>query len=365
MPERLVLDASPALVELAVGVLDHVKRIGDLADMGEGVVVDLAVGARHVQHALHLIPARHDSGCASIHSETFAAVRDSTTSTSFARRPRPPTSTTDVAHSWVRHSPRRTNSVSSNPNADTAPTRSTSASRTASPYATTASHTVCQSHPSSSATFAHRPPRLPDLPGRPPPARSVNAAPRRRDPRIRTVQRPAGHSCSRHRHRVLRHTNRAGRPKHGRSTNSTASRSFTTARHPLSTPPLIQQRLDNHPDRAVCDVVDGEDGHLWQAQKQLTHARRVDLQQGLSRLDGVGTTDSVEPLPRARGPLTPPGSDPAQIRSAPIGLSLACSAHRPARVCLSPRRLLAPGRPRPAPPPPPPASPPPPPPPPP
>ncbi len=50
VPERLVLDTSTALVELAVGVFDHVERIGDLADVTEGVVVDLAVGARHVQH---------------------------------------------------------------------------------------------------------------------------------------------------------------------------------------------------------------------------------------------------------------------------------------------------------------------------
>jgi hypothetical protein len=46
------------------------------------------------------------------------------------------------------------------------------------------------------------------------------------------VHDPAGHVLCRHDHRCLRHTSRAGRPKHGRSTSSTGVRSFTLAWHP-------------------------------------------------------------------------------------------------------------------------------------
>ena len=45
MTERFVLDPSPALIQPAIGELDHVKRISDLAGVGQGRVEHGFVGA--------------------------------------------------------------------------------------------------------------------------------------------------------------------------------------------------------------------------------------------------------------------------------------------------------------------------------
>ncbi len=50
MTEGLVLHPASALVQLVVGQLGEVERIGDLAGMPQAFVEDLAVGARHVEH---------------------------------------------------------------------------------------------------------------------------------------------------------------------------------------------------------------------------------------------------------------------------------------------------------------------------
>ncbi len=138
----------------------------------------------------HRIAARHSLGCASIHALTFAAVRDSTTSTSFARRPRPPTSTTDVAHSWVLHSPRRTNNVSSNPPTPR-PARPGRRQRRGAPRrARRPRRTPCASHsrarrrPRSPTARTSRPAVSPTAPPDP------STPPAARDPRIAHRPRP-------------------------------------------------------------------------------------------------------------------------------------------------------------------------------
>lgn len=49
MPERLVLDPPPALVELGVGDLDDMERVGHLGGVGELLVEHRPVGAREVE----------------------------------------------------------------------------------------------------------------------------------------------------------------------------------------------------------------------------------------------------------------------------------------------------------------------------
>ena len=57
--------------------------------------------------------------------------------------------------------------------------------------------------------------------------------------------------------------------------------------------------LDVHHDRGAELVIDGKDGHIGQADKQLAHARSVGLHGGSGGSTGVGTADS--PSPRAAG----------------------------------------------------------------
>lgn len=77
----------------------------------------------------------------------------------------------------------------------------------------------------------------------------------------------------------------------------------------------LEAGLDVHHDRPIRTIIDSSNDDIRQADQQLAHARRVELQQGLRGLDGVGTTDSWSPCPANRGPSpTPP--HPAQIQSA-------------------------------------------------
>ena len=105
-------------------------------------------------------------------------------------------------------------------------------------------------------------------------------------------------------------TSRVGRPKHGRSTNvdrrAVLHRRLTPA---LSTPALLDPGTRHgsvaaHPPRPPRPST----FDLGQADQQLTHARRVRLHRGSPRSASVASTDSVEPLYRARG--SPPRSDP-------------------------------------------------------
>ena len=51
MPEGLVLHPSPALVELGVGELDHMERIGDQGGIGHHDLEHASIGAREVERA--------------------------------------------------------------------------------------------------------------------------------------------------------------------------------------------------------------------------------------------------------------------------------------------------------------------------
>jgi hypothetical protein len=95
-------------------VLDHMERICDLNRLRKGVVDHFEIQDRNVQRPQRIV-SRHALGCASIHSDTVAAVRPSMTSFIFGSRSSPPTLTPEVAHSLDVRGLRRTNGVSSNP----------------------------------------------------------------------------------------------------------------------------------------------------------------------------------------------------------------------------------------------------------
>jgi general stress protein YciG len=111
----------------------------------------------------------------------------------------------------------------------TSPIRAGS-STSAVPYAMTASLIVCQSHPSSTAISLTERAQRPTWAVTHRPARSVIARRGGAIPGASSVHDPTRHHECGHRHRRLRHTNRAGRPKHARSTSSTTGRSFDHAR---------------------------------------------------------------------------------------------------------------------------------------
>ena len=159
------------------------------------------------------------------------------------------------------------------------------------------SFTVCQSHPSSTATSLTVRPQRPTCSVTHRPARSVIAT---RAAAIRAscaVHDPTGHDPAEQAQRCLRHTSRAGRPKHGRSTSRTRRTilhddpaAAARTRRPIAT------GLDVDLDRPARDVDDAQHVHVGQADEQLAGTRRVGLHRGSPGSNGIGTTDSVEPL---------------------------------------------------------------------
>ena len=170
---------------------------------------------------------------------------------------------------------------------------------------------VCQSQPSSTGDLGDGAAVAADLLGHPPPGPISHRQPRRR----RWPDRPrsttqSGTPATGTNQRCLRHTSRAGRPKHGRSTSSTTGRSFTHATVPQSRHAgRARGRLDVHPDRLAGLVFDAEDLHDGQADEQHAQARRVRSPQGLSGSDRCRNRQILRaPVPR---PWTPtPRSDP-------------------------------------------------------
>ena len=106
-------------------------------------------------------------------------------------------------------------------------------------------------------------------------------------------------------------------------------------------PHLLEASLDVNHERAPRAVLDRGHDDIRQADQQLAHARRVELQQGLQGLDGVGTTDSWSPCPANRGP-SPTPTHPAQIRRASYVRAAATSPR--CRACASRSSPLSRGR---------------------
>ncbi len=139
-------------------------------------------------------------------------------------------STSPVAYTVACSGVAARNDVSSMPSWRTGPTRSGS-STSGAPCSTTAFMTVHQHTPNSSATLetgrASSPTwRHASLPARRVMTRCASMWSER------SVQVFASHACSRQRQRRFRHTNRAGRPKHGKSRISIDRRSCASARAP-------------------------------------------------------------------------------------------------------------------------------------
>jgi hypothetical protein len=160
----------------------------------------------------------------------------------------------------------------------------------------TASITVCQSQPSSTATSAMlRPCRPTCVAHRPAP----DANKLRDDPIIGSASahdRP--HDG--HRHRLLNHTNLVGRPNTGRSRASPPA-TVTMRRRPTRPTPRSRRReLDRDPQRPR-PLADAQHAHGRKADQQRAHARRIRLQQGLPETRRRRTPPRIaEPLCRAR-----------------------------------------------------------------
>ncbi len=163
------------------------------------------------------IPSRHSAGCDRNHEAALSAVLPGTISISW----RPPTSTTEVHHCFVRQRPFRQNSVSSTPTASTWPIREVSACSSASPQRPTSRLTVCQSQPNSPATSSTDRPSFPTWTVTHRAALDVNSARSGPIPGSCSTNDPTPHPGCGHIQRRFRHRNRTGRPNAGRSTNTT------------------------------------------------------------------------------------------------------------------------------------------------
>jgi hypothetical protein len=132
VPQGVVLHSAAALVQLGIRQLAHVERVSDLGDVAEAVVEHLAVGAGQVEHTpADLVLPRLGLLVEPVEHLRRGPPRDDVDE--LRGLAGPPTFTTEVHHCWRRHCPVRQNRVSSKPTASTAPTRSTSASSSASP----------------------------------------------------------------------------------------------------------------------------------------------------------------------------------------------------------------------------------------
>ena len=135
----------------------------------------------------------------------------------------PVTSTIEVHHRRARQGPWRPNRVSSRPRASTAPTRSQSAASSASPHASTARFTVCQSQPNSPATSATGRASRPTAIVAQRPARAVSADRAGAICSSISVNDPTGQLAAGQHQRHLCHTRRTGRPNAARSTKLTGA----------------------------------------------------------------------------------------------------------------------------------------------
>jgi hypothetical protein len=168
----------------------------------------------------------HAGSALFVHRRRSAAALPSTMSISI-RRSR---STMPVANTVARWRVALRNDVSSIPRWRTRPTRRGS-STSGVPCSTTAFMTVHQHTPSSSATLLTGRASSPTCRHASAPARRVSTTWASRCSEV-SVQVLRSHAGSGQRHRRLRHTSRAGRPKHGRSRMAVGRRSCATARVP-------------------------------------------------------------------------------------------------------------------------------------
>jgi hypothetical protein len=115
------------------------------------------------------------------------------------------------------------------------------------------------------------------------------------------------------------HISQAGHSNAARSASSTTSRCLTVGRGVATdTGGSLTRLCYMHPDRLARPVIDSQHRHIGHANKKLTHAPGVNLQQGLSRSVGVRNRLILRvSTPRQGDGPTPP--HPAQIRSARNG----------------------------------------------
>ena len=198
----------------------------------------------------------------------------------------PLTSTTEVHHCLVRHRPWRQNNVSSTPTASTLPTRSVSASSSASPQRPTSLFTVCHPQPSSAATSSTERPRRPTPTVTHLAARDLNNA--RSGPIVGScsINDLTPHSGFGHVQRRFRHPN-TNRPTERRQIHQHHT-PITLRPHQPATGPTHRPGLtgtDHQLQRCpLTRVVDPDQINVAQTYQQLTHTRRDRIPQGSSRL---------------------------------------------------------------------------------
>ncbi len=257
----------------------------------------------------HSTRPHHTGPFAASHAHGPAESRPGTTSRSWPRR----TSTSCVDQVRVRHRPSRAKRTSSRPRAVTSPIRSGS-STSAVPYAMTASFTVCQSQPSSTATSFTLRAQRPIWAVTHLPARSVIPSRAGAIAGWSSVQLPTRHHDWGHRHRRLRHTSRVGRPKQARSTSSTGSAVLDPRpRCTALTEHRPVDRLDMDPERANEAGMDRDDRHDRQRNKERAHARRVRFHGGSRFCWRQESSESQSPRTHP-GTFTPP-ADPKSPQS--------------------------------------------------
>ena len=242
MTECVVLHAAPALIERGVGELHDMERISDLDGVGQHRVehrpirrrTDRALPTRHQRATRRCARRASDTvrcchgrprhrGAGRVRTSTIWVDQHCTPESALAGRTR--------SHRARAQSRRRSGWGR----------RSAGCRR-----ATTASITVCQSHPRSSATSCTERPCPPTCRVTQRAARVVSA--HRADAICGScsvhVRRHTGH-CQ----RCLHHTNRAGRPNTGRSTNTTSRVSCRHADRPQhdGRSGLVVIAIRNHP----------------------------------------------------------------------------------------------------------------------
>jgi len=299
--EGVVLHPPAAFIQLRVGELDHMERVSDLRDMSEGLREGLAVGAGEVQHAVadRLPPAGgaglepgagagggaagddveeltashvHDRGAPPLSAPAAGPAEQGLVQAERVDRP-------DAAGVFDQRCP-----VGDDRVVDGVPVTTQLCGDLGHGAAQPAD--LCAGP--AARSIRHRPthggdPRVLGGPG------AHRAVPVRAAPAVLAPHQPGRATEARQVHQLDQGT--VLHPR--RCATCPATGSFDT-------------RLDMHTDRLAGLVVDGEDGHIGQADEQRAHARSVGLHRGSGGAVGVGTTDSPSPCAAPGGPQLHP-----------------------------------------------------------
>ena len=115
----------------------------------------------------------------------------------------------------------------------------------------------------------------------------------------------ASHNASRQRHRRLRHTNRAGRPKHARSRTSTALRSCASARVPAPAQPATRTTVSTMTTSSSAFSVTSRTRNPSQSQQRFRQPDTVAHAGVSSSSQPSAAATMTGPLPQVVDPVLP------------------------------------------------------------